>query len=161
MARALIAIVSLGLTIYALADCIQTEDRIVRGIPRWAWIILIVLIPWAGPLTWLLVGKDRSGGSSRGGWGGPGGGDGGPGGRGWGDGPGGPGMGRSGRAPRRSGPLAPDEDPEFLRKLDEDIRREKRAREREERARQNQDPEDPEDSERPGDGPERKGGAGA
>ena len=75
MLRALAAVVSLGLTIFALADCIQTEDRVVRGIPRWAWIVLIVLIPLAGPLTWLLVGKDRSGGEPR--RGGPGGGGGG------------------------------------------------------------------------------------
>ncbi|MGY5766171.1 PLD nuclease N-terminal domain-containing protein [Brachybacterium sp. DNPG3] len=130
MLRALAAVVSLGLTIFALADCIQTEDRVVRGIPRWAWIVLIVLIPLAGPLTWLLVGKDRSGGEPR--RGGPGGGDGGWGG-GWGGGYGGDQGGRPGRSPRRSGPLAPDEDPDFLRQLDADIRRERRERDRQER----------------------------
>src|SRR5699024_12650158 len=78
------------------------------GIPKWAWIVLVVLIPWVGPITWLVVGKDRSQGDG----------------------------GQPGRAPRRQGPLAPDEDPEFLRKLDEDLRRERRSREREMRERQ-------------------------
>ncbi|MCT1908585.1 PLD nuclease N-terminal domain-containing protein [Brachybacterium paraconglomeratum] len=100
MARGILAVLSIALTVFTLADCVQTQDDKVRGVPKWAWIVLIVLIPWVGPLTWLFVGKERSWG--RGSSGGPG--------------------------PRRDGPLAPDEDPEFLRKLDEDIRRERRER---------------------------------
>lgn len=100
MARGILAVLSIALTVFALADCVQTQDDKVRGVPKWAWIVLIVLIPWVGPLTWLFVGKERSWG--RGSSGSPG--------------------------PRRDGPLAPDEDPEFLRKLDEDIRRERRER---------------------------------
>lgn len=100
MARGILAVLSIALTVFALADCVQTQDDKVRGVPKWAWIVLIVLIPWVGPLTWLFVGRERS-------WG-----------RGSGDASG----------PRRDGPLAPDEDPEFLRKLDEDIRRERRER---------------------------------
>lgn len=100
MARGILAVLSIALTVFALAECVQTQDDKVRGVPKWAWIVLIVLIPWVGPLTWLFVGKERSWG--RGSSGSPG--------------------------PRRDGPLAPDEDPEFLRKLDEDIRRERRER---------------------------------
>lgn len=95
MARGIIAVLSIALTIFALADCVQTKDDKVRGLPKWAWIVLIVLIPWVGPITWLFVGKERT-----------------------------PGGGR----PQRSGPTAPDEDPDFLRRLDEDIRRERRER---------------------------------
>lgn len=104
MPRVLAAVASIALTVFALADCIQTEDSRVRGIPKWAWILLIVLIPWVGPLTWLLAGKHPAGAS-----------------------PGGHGT------ARRPGPTAPDDDPEFLRKLDEQIRRERRERERRER----------------------------
>ncbi|MCT2261146.1 PLD nuclease N-terminal domain-containing protein [Brachybacterium muris] len=112
MLRAIPAILSVAIAIFALADCIQTEDDKVRGLPKWAWIVLIVLIPGIGPITWLLVGKDRTGGTGR----------------------------RAGRgAPQRGGPLAPDEDPEFLRKLDEDIRRERREKERLRREREAQE----------------------
>ncbi|MGP9539523.1 PLD nuclease N-terminal domain-containing protein [Brachybacterium sp. AOP43-C2-M15] len=97
MARGIIAVLSIALTVFALADCVQTQDEKVRGLPKWAWIVLIVLIPWVGPITWLFVGKERKLG------------------------------GGGGKDPRR-GPLAPDEDPDFLRKLDEDIRRERRER---------------------------------
>jgi hypothetical protein len=102
MARGILAVLSIVLTVFALADCVQTQDDKVRGVPKWAWIVLIVLIPWVGPLTWLFVGRERS----------------------WGKGTAG------GSGPRRDGPLAPDEDPDFLRKLDEDIRRERREQRR-------------------------------
>jgi hypothetical protein len=109
MLRAVLAIASIALTIFALADCIQSEDSRVRGLPKWAWIVLIVLLPWVGPLTWLLVGRDRQNGAPT---------------------PFDNLGGRPGGAPGspRSRPLAPDEDPDFLRKLDEDIRRERRER---------------------------------
>lgn len=103
MFRALLAVASVGLTIFALADCVQTEAGRIRSIPKWGWIVLIVLLPWVGPITWMVIGKDRSDGDDS------------------------PGPG-----PRRDGPLAPDEDPEFLRRLDADIRREKRERRRQE-----------------------------
>lgn len=100
MARALLTIASIALTVFALADCIQTDNDQVKGVPKWAWIVLIVLVPWVGPLTWLFAGKDRSGSDPE-------------------------------RKPGpRSGPLAPDDDPDFLRRLDEDIRRERRERDR-------------------------------
>lgn len=97
MLRGLVAVLSIALTVFALADCVQTEDDKIRGIPKWAWIVLIVLLPWVGPITWLVVGKDRTGGPAP-------------------------------KRPQRRGPSAPDEDPDFLRKLDEDIRRERRER---------------------------------
>jgi hypothetical protein len=100
MARGIQAVLSIALTVFALADCVQTQDEKVRGVPKWAWIVLIVLLPWVGPITWLFVGRERA----------------------WGSGPAG------GSRPRRQGPLAPDEDPDFLRRLDEDIRRERRER---------------------------------
>lgn len=100
MARGILAILSIALTVFALADCVQTKDDKVRGVPKWAWIVLIVLLPWVGPITWLFVGRERT----------------------WGSG------GSRGAGPQRGGPLAPDEDPDFLRQLDEDIRRERRER---------------------------------
>lgn len=60
MLRVLLTVASLALTIYALVDCIQTEDERVRHLPKLLWIVLVVLVPWAGPITWLLVGRQRS-----------------------------------------------------------------------------------------------------
>lgn len=52
-------LIGLGLAIYALVDCIQTDQSKVRGIPKVFWIILIVLITYVGPIAWLIAGKER------------------------------------------------------------------------------------------------------
>ena len=85
----------IALAIFALVDCIQTDEAHVRGIPKIGWILLIVLIWVVGPIAWLIAGKDRAraGGASAG--------------RSYG--------GRQARPPAR--PMAPDDDPEFLRQL--------------------------------------------
>ena len=51
------------LAIYALIDCIQTDESQVRGLPKIAWIALIVLVGIVGPVAWLIAGRARTGGS--------------------------------------------------------------------------------------------------
>ena len=112
MLRVLPALIELGLLVYALIDCIQTPEASVRNLPRWGWLILILLIPYVGPIAWLFAGRPlRSGAAQRGGpW--P---SGGPGASGSGRGYGSPGGAAGGRP---SGPaLGPDDDPDFLRGL--------------------------------------------
>lgn len=92
MLRYLPLIIALGLTIYALVDCIQAGEE-VRFLPRWAWIVLIVVVTYAGAIVYLLVGRPTLGAGRRALW---------------------PttrpeGLPRSGRPPR-----GPDDDPEFL-----------------------------------------------
>jgi len=59
MLRVLPVIIGLALAVYALVDCIQTDDEKVRGLPKVFWIILIVLITFVGPIAWLIAGKER------------------------------------------------------------------------------------------------------
>jgi hypothetical protein len=60
MLRVLVTLAGLALTIYAAIDCIQTRDDQVKHIPKIAWVVLIVLIPWVGPIAWLWAGRERS-----------------------------------------------------------------------------------------------------
>ena len=71
-----------------------------RGLPRFAWLVLIVFFPIAGPAAWLMVGTERDGAESqRTSW------------------PTGPGNGQPDlRRPIRR-VVAPDDDPEFLSQL--------------------------------------------
>lgn len=87
MVRYLPFLLELALLLYALVDCISTQDLRVRNLPKLAWIAIIVLIPIVGPLAWLFAGRPPREGRS--GW-----------------------PLRPGPAGR--GPIAPDEDPEFL-----------------------------------------------
>ncbi|HET7800946.1 MAG TPA: PLDc N-terminal domain-containing protein [Humibacillus xanthopallidus] len=75
-------------TIYALVDCVQTDRRQVRVMPKPVWL-LAVLVPVAGPLAWFFAGRAAARG-------------------------GGPTRGSGGRP---TGPLGPDDDPDFLRRL--------------------------------------------
>ncbi len=60
MLRVVLTLASVALTIYAVVDCIQTDDEQVQHLPKLAWVVLVVLIPWVGPIAWLLAGRARS-----------------------------------------------------------------------------------------------------
>ncbi|HEX5534185.1 MAG TPA: PLD nuclease N-terminal domain-containing protein [Actinomycetales bacterium] len=91
--RYLPVIIPLALTIYAAVDCLRTPDDEVKHLPKPIWLILVLLVWVAGPIIWLIAGRDR--GLSR---------------------------------PAEGRPIAPDDDPEFLRRLGEN--RENRRDER-------------------------------
>ena len=61
MLRYLPAVLTLALTIYCLVDAIQTDDASVRGLPKVAWLILILLFPLVGPAAWLIAGRPPKG----------------------------------------------------------------------------------------------------
>ncbi|PUB30198.1 phospholipase D-like protein [Promicromonospora sp. AC04] len=131
MPRILFILVVVGLMVYALVDVWGSEEDERGGLPRWLWVLLIVLLPLLGPISWIVVRVTarRSG-----------------------TGPGpssGPGTGGSRPTvpprpgPRRpSGPAAPDDDPEFLWLLEQD----RRKREREARGRQDAKDDDAENN---------------
>ncbi|NIK60738.1 PLDc N-terminal domain-containing protein [Kribbella shirazensis] len=92
MVRFLPFLISLVLTVYALFSCIQTSDEDVPHLPKLLWIVLIVFVPFAGPIVWLLMARahsNRQQSAVR--------------------------RPSSQPAPR---PTAPDDDPDFLKSLD-------------------------------------------
>ena len=60
MTRVVPVLIGLGLAIYALVDCIQTDQSRVRGIPKMLWVVVIVLVAFVGPIAWLIAGKERT-----------------------------------------------------------------------------------------------------
>ncbi|MBT3149834.1 PLDc_N domain-containing protein [Streptomyces sp. CHD11] len=95
MLRVLMFLVPLALSVYAFIDCISTKDEDIRHMPKPLWAILVLVFPLVGSLSWIIAGKKRhpagEGGSV---WGGGGGGR-----RQW---------------------VAPDDNPDFLKSLDDD-----------------------------------------
>jgi Phospholipase_D-nuclease N-terminal len=87
MPRVLLFLVTIGLTIYAVIDAIQTEDTEVQHLPKLIWIVLILLFSPISAIAWLVAGRQR--GSQNG---------------------------RRGRK-YPSAPRGPDDDPDFLRSL--------------------------------------------
>ncbi|MFH8468714.1 PLD nuclease N-terminal domain-containing protein [Streptomyces sp. NPDC017991] len=72
MLRVLMILVPLALSIYAFIDCITTDEKDVRYIPKPLWAILVLLFPLVGSISWLIVGRVRTprdaSASRRGGW---------------------------------------------------------------------------------------------
>lgn len=59
MLRALPFIIEVVLFVACLIDAIQTPTEQARNLPKWAWLLLIVLVPFAGPIAWLFAGRPR------------------------------------------------------------------------------------------------------
>ncbi len=94
MLRVLMFLVPLALSVYAFIDCISTKDEDIRHIPKPLWAILVLLFPLVGSISWLIAGKKRHPGGAGSPWQGGGGGR-----RQW---------------------VAPDDNPEFLKSLDDE-----------------------------------------
>lgn len=123
MGRVLLFAIPIAMMVYALADVVQAEESELGRIPKWAWVLLVIVVPVAGPLTWLILSyqykqQARAAGTQR------------------------PTYGPARR--RNSGPLAPDDDPEFLWRLEKQQRIRRQAEQLRREAEQAQQPEDPE-----------------
>lgn len=57
MPRAILVILLIALIIYAAIDCIMSDSAKVRGVPKSAWIAIIILLPVMGALLWLVLGR--------------------------------------------------------------------------------------------------------
>jgi hypothetical protein len=68
MLRVLMILVPLALSIYAFIDCITTEEKEIRYLPKPVWAILVLLFPLVGSVSWLLVGHNRTATVRGGGW---------------------------------------------------------------------------------------------
>jgi len=95
MGRFLLYAIPAIVTLYALIDCILIPGALARSLPKWVWLVVIVLVPFFGAVGWLLAGRPAREPVQAGA------------------------VGRVvSRRPR--GSVAPDDDPTFLRKLADD-----------------------------------------
>lgn len=57
MLRYLPFIIELGLLIFCLIDCIQTDSLLVRNLAKPYWVLIIIVLPIVGPIAWLVAGR--------------------------------------------------------------------------------------------------------
>jgi hypothetical protein len=84
----LFALLDLALIVIALIDCLSVEESEIRALPRVVWVFLILLFSPVGPIAWFVAGRPERRVTA-----GP----------------------AAATRPGRS--LAPDDDPEFLRRM--------------------------------------------
>lgn len=82
----------LTLFVFCLFDVIGTDSVLVRNLPKLAWVAVIIILPVIGSVAWLVLGRPKGAALL---------------------------PGTTGAPPRRatSRPVAPDDDPEFLRRI--------------------------------------------
>jgi len=54
---ALLAVISVGLTVWCLVESISSDESRVRRLPKPVWILLVLFLPFVGPIAWLLAGR--------------------------------------------------------------------------------------------------------
>jgi hypothetical protein len=52
-------VLPIALVIYALADISRTDESQIKHLPKWAWILISILIIPVGAIAWLIAGKIR------------------------------------------------------------------------------------------------------
>jgi hypothetical protein len=90
----------IALAAVALISCLSAEEDEIRALPRLGWVLIILLLPVVGPIIWFYAGRPVATAEAAEPATGPG----------W--------VTPSGRSERQKPrPIAPDDDPEFLRSL--------------------------------------------
>lgn len=59
MPRVILAVLVLAFSIYTAVDAIQTEDDKIRNLPKVVWVLVCLLFPVAGGVTWFIAGRPR------------------------------------------------------------------------------------------------------
>ena len=62
MLRVLPAFIAVVLLVAALIDAAQTPESQVRNLQKWVWILIILVVPFAGPVAWFVAGRPQRSG---------------------------------------------------------------------------------------------------
>jgi len=88
--------------VFVLVFAASAEPSAVRNLPKWAWLLLLIFVPVIGGILYLVFGRPLSAGPASS-----------------------DNFRFRGQTPKpRSGPVAPDDDPEFLRSLERRLKSE-------------------------------------
>lgn len=65
MARGLVVgvVLLVAITLYSVFDCAARPRDQIAALPKWAWILVILLLPLIGAGLWFLIGRRRADGS--------------------------------------------------------------------------------------------------
>ena len=57
--RILLYVIPLAITLYALFDVASTPQEQVRNLPKWAWLIIVILFELLGAIGWFIAGRPK------------------------------------------------------------------------------------------------------
>jgi hypothetical protein len=62
MTRVLIPLLIVAFSIYTLVDCARSDEAQIRNLPKWGWILIIILIGTLGPIAYWIAGRPKGSG---------------------------------------------------------------------------------------------------
>lgn len=65
MLRGFFLLIPLIFQVYTLVDCARTDSGKIRNLPKWAWILLVVVFATIGSIAYWIAGRPRSRGLGR------------------------------------------------------------------------------------------------
>ena len=57
MGDVILVLAAIGVTIYAVVDCLRSADAEIRGLPKPLWLLVILAIPLFGGILWIVLGR--------------------------------------------------------------------------------------------------------
>lgn len=52
-----IGVISIALTLFAFVDCAMRDDVQIKKLPKWGWLLVIILFPTFGSVVYLVAGR--------------------------------------------------------------------------------------------------------
>jgi amino acid permease len=56
----LFAVLAIGLMLFSFIDCAMREDYQLKKLPKWGWLLVIILFSSLGAIVYLLIGREGS-----------------------------------------------------------------------------------------------------
>ena len=61
-AGGLVGFALLGLWVFCILDVISTDEVLVRNLPKFVWLFIVVILPEIGSIAWLILGRPAGAG---------------------------------------------------------------------------------------------------
>lgn len=61
----LFTLITIALMVFALVDIIRRDDSQVRFMPKFVWLLLVILLPLIGSVLWFAIGREYPEGGIR------------------------------------------------------------------------------------------------
>jgi len=55
----LLGLAELAVWLYGIFDCARTDQDSVRRLPKWAWLLIVIIFQFPGAIAWVFIGRPK------------------------------------------------------------------------------------------------------
>ena len=52
-----LAVFTIALTLYAFVDCAMRDESQIKKLPKWGWLLIVLIFSLIGPIAYLAIGR--------------------------------------------------------------------------------------------------------